>query len=82
MVSHPVEIDDGGVELLLESWGGESAYFLRDGGQRREKEREPCRKRHSVFRAAPRNGRRLRRAERHNSSARLLPQGIVRSPRP
>lgn len=27
MVSHPVEIDDGGVELLLESWGGESAYF-------------------------------------------------------
>lgn len=27
MVSHPVEIDDSGVELLLESWGGESAYF-------------------------------------------------------
>lgn len=27
MVSHPVVIDDGGVELLLESWGGESAYF-------------------------------------------------------
>ena len=27
MVSHPVDIEDGGVELLLESWGGESAYF-------------------------------------------------------
>lgn len=27
MVSHPVEIEDGGVELLLERWGGESAYF-------------------------------------------------------
>ena len=27
MVSHPATIDDGGVELLLESWGGESAYF-------------------------------------------------------
>lgn len=27
MVSHPVDIDDSGVELLLESWGGESAYF-------------------------------------------------------
>lgn len=27
MVSHPVEIEDSGVELLLESWGGESAYF-------------------------------------------------------
>ena len=27
MVSHPLEIEDGGVELLLESWGGESAYF-------------------------------------------------------
>jgi hypothetical protein len=27
MVSHPVEIDNGGVKLLLESWGGESAYF-------------------------------------------------------
>lgn len=27
MVSHPVEIDDSGIELLLESWGGESAYF-------------------------------------------------------
>lgn len=27
MVSHPVEIEDGGVELLLESWGGEAAYF-------------------------------------------------------
>ena len=27
MTSHPVNIDDGGVELLLESWGGEAAYF-------------------------------------------------------
>lgn len=27
MVSHPVDVEDGGVELLLESWGGESAYF-------------------------------------------------------
>ena len=27
MVSHPVTVEDGGVELLLESWGGESAYF-------------------------------------------------------
>jgi hypothetical protein len=27
MVSHPVDIEDGGVELLLESWGGEAAYF-------------------------------------------------------
>ena len=27
MASHPVEIEDGGVELLLESWGGEAAYF-------------------------------------------------------
>ncbi|MCW1432153.1 hypothetical protein [Novosphingobium sp. JCM 18896] len=27
MVSHPLEIEDSGVELLLESWGGESAYF-------------------------------------------------------
>lgn len=27
MVSHPVDILDSGVELLLESWGGESAYF-------------------------------------------------------
>lgn len=27
MVSHPIRIHDGGVELLLESWGGESAYF-------------------------------------------------------
>lgn len=27
MVSHPADIEDGGVELLLESWGGESAYF-------------------------------------------------------
>lgn len=27
MVSHPVTPDDGGVELLLESWGGEAVYF-------------------------------------------------------
>ena len=27
MVSHPIKIEDGGVELLLESWGGEAAYF-------------------------------------------------------
>ena len=27
MVSHPHEIEDGGVQLLLESWGGEAAYF-------------------------------------------------------
>lgn len=27
MVSHPVDVEDGGVELLLESWGGEAAYF-------------------------------------------------------
>lgn len=27
MVSHPLPIDDGGVELLLESWGGEAIYF-------------------------------------------------------
>ncbi|WP_315716230.1 MULTISPECIES: hypothetical protein [unclassified Bradyrhizobium] len=27
MTSDPVEIDDGGVELLLANWGGESTYF-------------------------------------------------------
>lgn len=27
MVSHPVVLEDCSVELLLESWGGESAYF-------------------------------------------------------
>jgi hypothetical protein len=27
MVSHPIDIEDGGVELLLESWGGEAVYF-------------------------------------------------------
>lgn len=27
MVSHPDDVEDGGVTLLLESWGGESAYF-------------------------------------------------------
>lgn len=27
MVSHPIDVEDGGVQLLLESWGGESAYF-------------------------------------------------------
>jgi hypothetical protein len=27
LVSHPLSINDSGVELLLESWGGESAYF-------------------------------------------------------
>ncbi|TKD51431.1 hypothetical protein [Sphingomonas baiyangensis] len=27
MVSHPHESDDSGVELLLESWGGEAVYF-------------------------------------------------------
>lgn len=31
MVSHPVSSDNSGVELLLESWGGEGVYFwLRD----------------------------------------------------
>jgi len=31
MSSHPIDIDDGGVSLLLENWGGEAAYFwLRD----------------------------------------------------
>lgn len=27
MVSHPIDVEDSGVELLLESWGGEAAYF-------------------------------------------------------
>lgn len=27
MVSHPYAIDDGGVELLLQHWGGEGVYF-------------------------------------------------------
>lgn len=27
MVSHPIEIENGDVELLLKSWGGEAAYF-------------------------------------------------------
>lgn len=27
MTSHPLDHDDGGVELLLESWGGEAVYF-------------------------------------------------------
>lgn len=27
MVSHPINVKDSGVELLLESWGGEAAYF-------------------------------------------------------
>lgn len=27
MVSHPVEIADGGVTLLLDNWGGEAVYF-------------------------------------------------------
>lgn len=27
MTSHPVDIEDGGVELLLKSWGGEATYF-------------------------------------------------------
>lgn len=27
MVSHPVSSDDSGVELLLQSWGGEGVYF-------------------------------------------------------
>lgn len=27
MVSHPRDIEDSGVELLLESWGGEAVYF-------------------------------------------------------
>lgn len=31
MTSHPMDIEDGGVTLLLGNWGGESAYFwLRD----------------------------------------------------
>jgi hypothetical protein len=31
MTSHPLAIDDGGVELLLNRWGGESAYFSHQG---------------------------------------------------
>lgn len=27
MTSHPTAVDDGGVELLVESWGGEAVYF-------------------------------------------------------
>lgn len=27
MTSHPVHVEDGGVAPLLESWGGEAAYF-------------------------------------------------------
>lgn len=27
MTSHPVDIEDGGVAVFLESWGGEAAYF-------------------------------------------------------
>ena len=27
MVSQPAEVEDGGVNLLLQSWGGEAAYF-------------------------------------------------------
>lgn len=27
MTSHPVDIEDRGVEVFLESWGGEAAYF-------------------------------------------------------
>lgn len=27
MVSHPRDVEDSGVELLLESWGGEAVYF-------------------------------------------------------
>lgn len=27
MTSHPIDIEDGRVELLLESWGGEAGYF-------------------------------------------------------
>lgn len=31
MTSHPLDVEDGGVELLLGNWGGEAAYFwLRD----------------------------------------------------
>lgn len=31
MTSHPTDVEDGGVELLLGNWGGEAAYFwLRD----------------------------------------------------
>jgi len=29
MVSHPVDVEEPGVELLLESWDGGSAYFGR-----------------------------------------------------
>ena len=33
MVSHPAAIDDGGVEPLLGSWGGEGAYFWQQDEQ-------------------------------------------------
>jgi hypothetical protein len=36
MTSHPHAVDDGGVELLLESWGGESIYFWQRDPQLQE----------------------------------------------
>jgi hypothetical protein len=27
MTSHPLDVEDGGVAVFLESWGGEAAYF-------------------------------------------------------
>lgn len=36
MVSHPYEVGDGGVELLLESWGGEVVYFWQRDPQLQE----------------------------------------------
>jgi hypothetical protein len=33
MTSHPVEIGDGGVTLLLRNWGGESVYFWLNDAQ-------------------------------------------------
>jgi hypothetical protein len=36
MTSHPVEIGDGGVSLLLDNWGGEAVYFWLDDPQLKE----------------------------------------------
>ena len=37
MVSHPLEVGDGGVELLLKYWGGEAIYFWQQDMTLREK---------------------------------------------
>lgn len=43
----PLSDDDGGVELLLENWGGESAYFwLSDEGLAKALKSIPSRQRH------------------------------------